>query len=214
MLQFAMPRKSPYVSGDRVRLTPVWVQCACVTCSGYVRLRTRGKGQQPRYCVACIRRRRAAWMQEYGATHPDTRRERERTPYGKKRGSCSICGGTIWLGTGSRENPTCRECRRANPRVKPNRSVYSLKLPGISSAEQLIDWLLGENGYTCGLCRELVTEDQGLAGPSVGHVVPLARGGEHEAGNLRLEHLRCNIRKGARLDSELDWVRVLSCEVC
>ena len=41
---------------------------------------------------------------------------------------------------------------------------------------------------------------------SVDHVVPRARGGGNEPGNLRLAHRSCNSRRGSRLP-ELDWPR-------
>lgn len=85
-----------------------------------------------------------------------------------------------------------------------NRRVRDLGLEGITYPKALITWLLEEDGYTCGLCGELVKEERGPWGPSIGHVVPLARGGKHEVDNLRLEHLRCNLRKGDKLDEELE----------
>ena len=52
----------------------------------------------------------------------------------------------------------------------------------------------------CYLCGEQLTGDV-----HADHVVPLARGGEHSAANLRPTHANCNLRKGTRLLSELDW---------
>ena len=54
--------------------------------------------------------------------------------------------------------------------------------------------------WACGLCREPV--DPTLKHPSpmrksIDHIIPLARGGAHQADNVQLAHLRCNIRKGA-----------------
>jgi 5-methylcytosine-specific restriction endonuclease McrA len=54
----------------------------------------------------------------------------------------------------------------------------------------------------CALCEHPI--DRSVAWPnpeskSVDHVIPLARGGAHEQGNLTWTHLFCNLSKGARL---------------
>lgn len=54
----------------------------------------------------------------------------------------------------------------------------------------------------CGICSTAL--DASLLYPdpaskSLDHITPLARGGTHEQSNLQWTHLRCNIRKGARL---------------
>lgn len=55
----------------------------------------------------------------------------------------------------------------------------------------------------CYLCGDL------LAAPvHVDHVVPLSRGGSYSMDNLRPTHEACNLRKGNRLASELDWAVV------
>ena len=62
--------------------------------------------------------------------------------------------------------------------------------------------ILSRDGNRCGLCGQPV--DLTLAYPhplsrSVDHIVPLSRGGEHEASNCQLAHLRCNLSKGAKV---------------
>jgi hypothetical protein len=67
--------------------------------------------------------------------------------------------------------------------------------------------LAERDGSTCWLCGNDVDPrapaGSGWAG-SVDHVVPRARGGGNEPGNLRLAHRSCNSRRGSRLP-ELDW---------
>lgn len=56
--------------------------------------------------------------------------------------------------------------------------------------------ILLEHGMTCHLCGDAI------AGASVlhfDHVIPLARGGAHNAENIRPSHALCNLRKGARI---------------
>jgi len=60
------------------------------------------------------------------------------------------------------------------------------------------------DNWTCQLCRKPITKDLRAPHPmsrSVDHIVPLSRGGLHEMANLQAAHLRCNVRKAARLDS-------------
>lgn len=69
---------------------------------------------------------------------------------------------------------------------------------------------LGEDvGWACWICGGQVDRDGPAAGPhapSVDHVVPRARGGTSDPGNLRLAHRRCNARRGSAMP-ELEWPR-------
>jgi hypothetical protein len=56
---------------------------------------------------------------------------------------------------------------------------------------------------SCYLCGESIDVRLGHPDPlsaSIDHVIPRARGGTHDAANLRPTHLRCNLRKHARAD--------------
>jgi 5-methylcytosine-specific restriction endonuclease McrA len=51
----------------------------------------------------------------------------------------------------------------------------------------------------CQICGEGVSKWRRFPhpeSPSVDHIVPLARGGEHSMANVQLTHLRCNLSKG------------------
>jgi len=52
----------------------------------------------------------------------------------------------------------------------------------------------------CGICGKRVPDKAypHPESPSFDHIVPLSVGGTHEAANLQLAHLGCNLRKGAR----------------
>jgi HNH endonuclease len=55
--------------------------------------------------------------------------------------------------------------------------------------------IIARDNSTCHICGQHVeTSDIHLD-----HVIPLARGGEHSADNLRVSHSTCNLSKGARL---------------
>jgi 5-methylcytosine-specific restriction endonuclease McrA len=66
--------------------------------------------------------------------------------------------------------------------------------------------ILAEHGMVCHICGRPIG---GLSDLHFDHVVPLARGGAHTAGNIRPAHKRCNLSKGARLMSELRELRLL-----
>lgn len=56
------------------------------------------------------------------------------------------------------------------------------------------------DGGVCWLCRRQVPRIVGdPLSPSLDHVIPLVRGGEHSYANVRLAHSICNARKGAKV---------------
>lgn len=61
------------------------------------------------------------------------------------------------------------------------------------------DVLYARDKGVCGICVRAVPFSEA----SVDHVIPISRGGQHSWDNVRLTHIRCNMRKGSRLDSEL-----------
>lgn len=105
--------------------------------------------------------------------------------------ACMDCGDLIDLmateSHGRRRRPIhisrCDSCRRpANPTTTAK--------------------LYARDGAACGICG--VDVDMTLShpdphSPSVDHVIPLAAGGPNVADNCALSHLRCNIRKRARV---------------
>lgn len=68
------------------------------------------------------------------------------------------------------------------------------------------DVIYARDGGVCQICFGAVDPTLGKRlplGPSYDHIVPLARGGLHEASNIQLTHYRCNLSKGRKLMSEL-----------
>lgn len=60
------------------------------------------------------------------------------------------------------------------------------------------------DGWVCGLCSEPIPRDvlwPDLRSPSIDHVVPIARGGEHSLANVQAAHLSCNSRKQDRVSA-------------
>lgn len=61
------------------------------------------------------------------------------------------------------------------------------------------------DGWICGLCSTPIPRDAvwpDLLSPSVDHIVPLSRGGEHSMANVQASHLSCNSRKQASVPVE------------
>lgn len=62
------------------------------------------------------------------------------------------------------------------------------------------------DGWICKICGKPVDRLLSFPDPmsaSLDHVVPLVRGGMHEASNVQLAHFICNSRKSGNLDSEI-----------
>ncbi|MDP9396578.1 MAG: HNH endonuclease [Actinomycetota bacterium] len=70
-----------------------------------------------------------------------------------------------------------------------------------------LDQLGERDGWRCWICGgdvDRAAPRSGPGSPSIDHVLPRARGGTSERGNLRLAHRWCNGQRGSRLP-ELDW---------
>lgn len=66
-------------------------------------------------------------------------------------------------------------------------------------------YIFERDNWRCHLCGKTV--DRHLngrhpLGPTLDHVIPLSRGGEHSRANVALAHRRCNTRKGNRAAGE------------
>lgn len=61
--------------------------------------------------------------------------------------------------------------------------------------------ILERDGMVCHLCGGDITTFDDL---HFDHVIPLARGGEHSAENVKPSHAKCNLRKGTKLLEELN----------
>lgn len=97
-----------------------------------------------------------------------------------------------------------------NPWTDAMRAAYHrrrAKTHGVARVEKFSHLEVFErDGWRCGICGEAV--DGGLAYPdrrsaSLDHIIPIARGGQHERSNVQLAHLVCNQWKHARLPEEV-----------
>ncbi|WP_425566396.1 HNH endonuclease [Nonomuraea roseoviolacea] len=58
------------------------------------------------------------------------------------------------------------------------------------------------DGWLCQLCGDPVDREADFPHPlypTLDHIVPLSKGGEHSRANTQLAHYRCNLMKGARM---------------
>ncbi|MBF8189116.1 HNH endonuclease [Nonomuraea sp. K274] len=74
---------------------------------------------------------------------------------------------------------------------------------GLGSAKVVLSHLIERDEKVCGICSALVVDTTGPMKPSIDHIIPLSRGGEHSMTNVQLSHYRCNLSKNNKLESEM-----------
>jgi 5-methylcytosine-specific restriction endonuclease McrA len=70
-----------------------------------------------------------------------------------------------------------------------------------------IDKLLETQNNICPLCGKIIGRDTSypnIYSPSIDHILPLSRGGQHSYYNCQAVHFTCNSRKGARIVGEFE----------
>lgn len=120
---------------------------------------------------------------------------------------CSWCGQPFLARRRSMRFCSSHCCVRADH--KTNRVTYvarakerRARLIGASVEKFSHIEVFERDGWSCYLCGGLtdrLAKWPDLHTPSLDHVVPLSRGGEHSMQNTRCAHLGCNLSKGARL---------------
>lgn len=96
---------------------------------------------------------------------------------------------------------------KANPdRMRELRRKSSLKRRAVLARVPYEDIhapdVFGRDEWICGLCGDPIDATLRYPDPlsaSVDHVVPINCGGSHTHDNVQASHLRCNLKKGARL---------------
>lgn len=117
---------------------------------------------------------------------------------------CPICRAFFY---GSRKY--CSEqCARTVANQKGKDRRLRLIKSAIVDRDITLDGLILKDGNICHICGGMCDKDDHwftdggvfIAGdnyPSIDHVIPLAKGGLHKWGNVKLAHRRCNYLKGA-----------------
>ena len=113
-------------------------------------------------------------------------------------GKCRVCGE---LFVSSHTDVTCSEAcrdewraegRRRGKQVRRARKVKAFVAPVYPSK------IYARDGYMCWLCGgqlDMVEKVPHPLAPTIDHVIPLARGGWHEPGNIKAAHFLCNAKK-------------------
>jgi len=86
----------------------------------------------------------------------------------------------------------CRPCGDAR--------AAASKLRGQRVRRRFLDTLLERDQGICQICQQQIPEDPANQWEmaTADHIVPISRGGEDSLANLRLTHMICNVRRGAR----------------
>lgn len=102
---------------------------------------------------------------------------------------CALCGTSVDLGERGKAGRLKRADTLLCSRCRYRRGLRHKQSVGVIAAR---------DGTECGICTEPV--DMALTHPhalsaSVDHIIPRARGGTDDLGNLQLAHLTCNLKK-------------------
>jgi 5-methylcytosine-specific restriction endonuclease McrA len=107
-----------------------------------------------------------------------------------------------WVAANQERN---RELKRrwqtANPAKRAENENRRRVRKRAGRVEKVDPWAIYErDGGRCHICgRHVAKKDM-----SLDHLIPVSKGGDHLAVNIRLAHLRCNIKRGAgRMDAQL-----------
>jgi 5-methylcytosine-specific restriction endonuclease McrA len=81
-------------------------------------------------------------------------------------------------------------------RVRQTKAAYKIRRKKWESGGKVdYDVILMRDGFVCHICgNDVEPEDV-----SFDHVIPLSKGGRHSMDNVHVSHLRCNVKKNARL---------------
>ena len=172
----------------------------CPACGEDLAPRSIGSRGAPRkYCSSrCMKRFN---RQRYGADSKT--RICERDSCGRPLRANGLCS-THYNSTfhkGSQRKSDSPEQKRIRDRKRTQRRRA---LEADPNAELISREIVGDrDGWACGICRCDV--DSSLAwpdpkSPSLDHIVPLSRGGRHTYSNVRITHLTCNVKRGARIE--------------
>lgn len=116
-------------------------------------------------------------------------------------GRCSSCGQTFTRHSFGKPTTHCSQQCRHRERTTLRRALqYDLRAGRVSRVA-----IYERDGWTCHICGDPVDRSApfpDLAAPVLDHVVPLARGGTHDEGNLKTAHFYCN---SVKRDLEDGW---------
>jgi hypothetical protein len=110
--------------------------------------------------------------------------------------TCLLC--SVTFRKRGERNTCCSKRCRANYQAR----LRKLKLKGLAPVVITAQHVYQRDGGACALCGEPV--DMAIPyphplAPTVDHIIPVTRAGEHSMKNVQLAHARCNLSKGNRM---------------
>ena len=116
---------------------------------------------------------------------------------------CPHCGGDVPESRPKGSYFCSYECRNGAHMLKRKlRNRRGISIESKSETGYLRAKLGDRDNWICGICKAPVSPDLLHPDPlfaSVDHIIPVALGGTSDEENLRIVHLVCNLKKGARL---------------
>ena len=195
-----------YISGYTKKESPVKVRCTI--CGGELELTYHHLTTKTSLsCPLCRERERAIKAAEQSQRREEAKAERAYRRAKKEElesqrraamiHTCLVCGRET-----SRPKYCCQECaNKAYNKAKETRRREKIESAMVDN-DITVEGLFRRDAGKCWLCGErcnfedyTVKAGNFIVGnwyPSIDHVIPLARGGEHSWGNVRLAHHRCN----------------------
>lgn len=120
-----------------------------------------------------------------------------------KPADCRRCG-TVFMANKRRSTYCSRDCFQAH-RYKAdwkNQANRRARMAAAFVEEFDRIEIFDRDDWTCQICGEPVDPDaprHSYSVPSIDHIIPIARGGEHSRANVQTACLGCNVRKGVRV---------------
>jgi len=204
------------MSGPRISTGADSMPLLCGNCAAEVP-RTVGRGSHPKFCRSCYRARRVAGDRKRGWRRPNPEKAKARKArwYARNRDGERAKMLDRYYANAPARRAAARQWKRDNAdRVKEyfiewsksHRDLRNLvghvrraRLQSSAHARvTLSEWqrVFEEYRGICAYCPRTATE--------IDHIIPIARGGAHVAGNLVPACKSCNSSKGAR--SPLQWL--------
>ena len=183
-------------------------QGLCVECARLAAQRLReidpeGCAKRHREWREANRDKVKAWAQTWVRPNPEARKAYEKAYREANKEKLTAVSLAWRLVNRERFDENAKAWHEANrPRVQAiwrNRRSRVRGAKGSHTGEQILD-LLRKQGNRCAECRKNLK-----AGYHADHIMPLARGGSNDIGNIQLLCETCNLSKGYR--DPIEWAR-------
>lgn len=178
----------------------VWPTCKvtygdCAVCGAAF---VKRNGRQKFCGDVCTRGNKRGKDRAYNRTRPKRTRPPRKQHVRFIAGCCRRCETQfVALDWGSTPDAYCsKRCQHAAEKARYNRKRRAAKLGAATTTERIdLTDIARRDRYRCGICGckvDMATQYPDPQSPSLDHVVPLARGGEHTRANTQLAHFLCN----------------------